>query len=235
MSISTASSARAQEGYEFEMKVLSGIPMGSFGDHIGQPMWGGSFSGYYHFKGSPFAIGVEVSATRYGSENTANIPGHPVGPNSGTNYVNKLFLSHVILRYAPSQSIITPYLEALVGVKWLFTEKFLGTTTSVPFFTSDMFMMIDTEDSETVLSRVAPSYGLGGGLKLRIVELGTNRKGNRNPASLYLNLQGRYLFGGTIEYLREGSISFEDDQRQLDIQRSRTDMLLFIIGISLQG
>ena len=82
---------------------------------------------------------------------------------------------------------------------------------------------------------MALSYGLGSGLRLRVLEFGEKRRGNRGPASIYLNLQGRYLFGGRIEYLREGAIGFEDGQRRLDISRTRTDILLFNFGLSLSG
>jgi hypothetical protein len=44
-----------------------------------------------------------------------------------------------------------------------------------------------------------------------------------------------YLFGGQARYLKEGGISFEDSQRQLDIRRSRTDMLFFNIGLAIQS
>jgi len=235
MSFCAGSSAYAQEGYAFELKVLSGIPVGQFGDHIGPTVWGGSFYGSYHLKGTPFAIGAQIGAAKYGSDDPADIPGYPLEPSTGTNFTYNMYLSHVILRYEPPQSRITPYLEALVGVKWLLTKQYLGTTTLTPVYTGTTFMMIDSKDSVTVLSRVALSYGLGGGFRLHLFELSRNRGGNKGPVSVDLNLQGRYLFGGKAGYLREGAISFEDNQRQLDIHRSRTDMLLFNIGISLEG
>jgi hypothetical protein len=117
----------------------------------------------------------------------------------------------------------------------MITERFLGTRSTVPLYTGNIFMMTSVEDSETVLSRATPSYGLGGGLRFRVVEFGEKKRGDRGPLCLNLNLQGRYLFGGRVEYLREGAISFEDDQRQLDISRTRTDMLLFHAGLSVSG
>jgi len=235
MNLSLSSASYAQEGYELELKALSGIPVGQFVDHLGQTVWGGSLYVSYHPKETPFTIGAQIGIARYGSENISDIPGHPVGPSAGTDYAYSMFLSHAILRYEPSQTRIIPYLEVLVGVKWLFTKKHLGTTTSTPVLIGDWFMMIDSEDTKTVLSSVAPSYGLGGGLKLCIIELNKNRNANSSPTFLYLNLQGRYLFGGKARYLRKGGISFQDSQRTLDIHRSRTDMLFFNIGISLQG
>ena len=235
LSFGLAVDAHAQGEFEFEMKVLSGMPMGRFGNHVGQTIWGGSFSGAYHFRGAPLSIGVQVGVARYGRELPDDIPGHPIGPDSGTSYAYKMFLSHMILRYDLPPTRVSPYLEALIGMNVMLTERFLGTTSTIPYFTPNMIMMIESEDSETVLARVTPSYGMGGGLRFRVIEFGEKRRGNRGPVSLSLNLQGRYLFGGRIEYLREGAISFEDGKRRLDISRTRTDMLLFNVGLSIRG
>jgi hypothetical protein len=168
-------------------------------------------------------------------QNATEIPGHPNGSSDGIDYAYKIYLSHLRLRYQPSRTAFAPYVEALVGVKWLFTEKLLDTHTTVPIYTGGTMMLVDTRDSENVLSRVAPSYGVGAGLKLRLFPLSSKEKGHSMPASLYLHLQGRYLFGGQARYLREGGIHYEDSQRHLDVLRSRTDMLFFNIGLAVQG
>ena len=80
---------------------------------------------------------VSRNITRRRLHLPADISGHPVGPGTGTSYAYKMFQSHIILRYNLSHTRIAPYLEALVGVNRLLTEKSLGTRSSVPFFSPE--------------------------------------------------------------------------------------------------
>lgn len=235
MTLSTPGNCSAQEGYEFEMKVISGVPVGEFGKHIGQNLWGGSFVGSYHFRETPFALGAHLGFTGYGSESRKDILGHLSGGSENPNYSYKMLFTHLVLRYEPIQSRATPYLEALIGLRYFFTESRIDRGGGTPILIGDWFMVIDNDETATLMESLAMSYGLGGGLKLCVAEIGKNRKSNKYPVSLFLNLQTRYLLGGRARYLRRGAIDIQNEQLILDIHRSRTDLLLFSIGLSMQG
>lgn len=48
-----------------------------------------------------------------------------------------------------------------------------------------------------------------------------------------LDLRCRYIDGGEAEYLKKGSIRRVDGKTSYDVMKSRTDMLLFTLGLVL--
>jgi hypothetical protein len=51
--------------------------------------------------------------------------------------------------------------------------------------------------------------------------------------SLQIFFDVRYMRGGEADYLKEGSITVDDGRVHYDVLHSRTDMVLFRIGVSL--
>jgi hypothetical protein len=104
----------------------------------------------------------------------------------------------------------------------------------VPFIVGDAVLIMNQDDSKTLLSSLAPSVGLGGGLKLRLARFGSGGEAARASWGLYLDLQGRYLISGTAKYLRPGGLTLEGDRLVSNIQRSRTDIFCFSLGLSFR-
>ena len=101
----------------------------------------------------------------------------------------------------------------------------------------------DDEDddiaSNTHLSDWTSSFGLGGGLKIKLTEFETNEFGDDDDptffnSSLYLDLKVRYIFGGDAEYLREGDIEQgANNEVILNTSHSETDYMTFHIGLTI--
>ena len=95
-----------------------------------------------------------------------------------------------------------------------------------------------TVTSNTHLSDWTSSFGLGGGLKIKLTEFKTDEFGDdENPvfldSGLYLDLKVRYIFGGRAEYLREGDIEQgPNNQLILHKSQSETDYITYHIGVS---
>jgi opacity protein-like surface antigen len=114
----------------------------------------------------------------------------------------------------PRHGAVRPYVDGLIGFKYLYTNTTIE---------------IDTENSpsDTNLSDVTLSYGVGGGVQ---VQLTSSR---RRPVVL-LDAGVRYLRGGRAEYLREGSIQREDGVVFFDVLRSRTDVVTAQVGVTFR-
>ena len=68
----------------------------------------------------------------------------------------------------------------------------------------------------------------------RLARFSSGRKGAGARWGLFLDLQGRYMIGGTAKYLTPGSLNLDGDRLVYDIQRSRTDIFCFNLGLSLR-
>jgi hypothetical protein len=84
--------------------------------------------------------------------------------------------------------------------------------------------------SSTNLDDFTPSYGLGGGLQIRVYNDSYNTKKLR---SVFVDIGARYLKGGEGRYLKKGSIEIVDQNVVLDVIKSKTDLLTFQIGVLL--
>ncbi len=230
-SLSMSTAAAAQERVEVELKALSGIPVGQLGEHIGQAAWGIEFAGTYHPRGIPFALGGHLTVANFGRESRRDILGSLPGSSPNETYSYDIFLFHLIARFELMKTGIKPYLDLLLGMKCFYAQSHTGESSAYPLLIGKTFYYMRDFDSETLHSDQALSYGLGGGIRIRIVEFNKSD----NPLSLYLNLNTRYLFGGEAQYLRKGAVEIQDDRLIMEIQRSRSDLLFFSIGLSLMG
>ena len=234
LSLNTAWSAGGQKNAEFELSALRGTGIGELGHRISRPGWGGSFYGGWLLPGTPFSLGIRLAMVNYGSERNVDLAGYSATAPAGVKYNYNILLTHFVFRVQPRQSLLTPYLEALVGINYFFTRASEGRSSSVPFIVGDAILVIDQNGSSTLLSSVAPSIGLGGGLKFRLAQFSSGRKSTRALLGLFLDVQGRYLIGGRAKYLKPGSIALDGNRLIYDIQRSRTDIFCFSLGLSLR-
>ncbi len=227
--------AVGQENAEFELTALSGVGVGELGERIDRAARGGSFYGGWLLPGTHISAGARLALTNYGSEHNVDLAGYSDSAPAGVKYNYDLLQTHLVIRYQPRRSLLSPYFEALVGINYFFTEVYTGTGSRVPLIVGDAIFVVDENGSETLMSSVAPSVGLGGGLKVRLAGFGGSKNANRTPLSLFLDLQGRYLYGGTARYLRPGGLTLDGDRLVCESRRSRTDMFFCSLGLAVRG
>jgi len=230
-----AVNASAQEKTEFELTAVNGAGIGEWGRRIDHAIWGGSFFGGTRLRGTPFLLGARLTMTNYGSEHNADLAGFsdPVPP--GVKYSYNMLQTHLVLRFQPRTSLFTPYLEASAGLSYFFTQVYSGGVSTVPFIIGDAVLTIAGSASETLMSSLAPSFGLGGGLKVRLAKIGRGEQDGGSPFSVFLILQGRYAHNGPARYLKPGSLALESGRLISEPQRSSAQMFFFNLGLSVGG
>ena len=209
-----ATAARAQEmqlGFDF----LTVFPRGEFRDNVSNNGYGASGHFLVRLKQSPILVGADLGGVVYGSE-TRRVGLLPDIPDVRVDVktTNNIFLTHFLVRAQPRQGRVRPYVDGLIGFKYLFTSTTIE---------------IDTEDnpSDTNLSDVTLSYGVGGGVQVQLTS-------NRHRPAVLLDAGVRYLRGSRAEYLREGSIRREGGVVFFDVLRSRTDVVTAQVGVTFR-
>jgi hypothetical protein len=203
-------------------------PQGQFQKNLDRVGFGFSLSGKYNFEPSPFSLGLNLGYALYGSETRSEILIWPVSVDVTTD--NNIFFMHMLGSVHQNFGIFQPYAEVLAGFQVLWTDTKI--TDQEPN---------DNEDpiaSSTHLSDWTSSFGLGGGLKIKLTEFKTDEFGDDdNPAflnsALYLDLKVMYIFGGQAEYLREGDIEQGPNNAIiLHKSHSETDYITYHIGVT---
>jgi hypothetical protein len=233
----------------------AGFPQEEFRDNVDNAGLG---IGLYMVVGStnhPFGIGGSVDFMQYGEE-TREEPWSTTIPDVFVDVTttNDLVAGHLFMRVQPTDWVVQPYVEGLIGL------HYLSTTTSVSDQGDDDEPIASTKQ----LSDFAFSYGLGAGIRLRVwrpspgseledyipddegeatweiadeetpagaEEEGGEDKGKVESVGLFLDI--RYLRGGEADYLREGSIQIDNGRVRYDVRRSRTDIMIMRVGVSV--
>jgi opacity protein-like surface antigen len=190
------------------------VPRGEFSDNVTNNGYGAGGLFLVRLGNSPILTGGDVGIVVYGSESRRE-PFSDTIPNVFVNVStsNNILLAHGVLRLQPQRGWVRPYVDGLIGLKYLFT------TTTV----SDEG---ETIASSTDFSDTTFSYGVGGGLQVPI-------KQNREKA-ITLDGSVRYLRGTRADYLRKGSIRNVDGQVIFDVFSSRTDAISVQIGVTFR-
>jgi hypothetical protein len=200
-----------QAGISFTL----GFPMNEFKDNIKRTGFGGNLEALLIQTG-PASMGLNIGYLNYGSETrrerfSSTIPDVTVDVNRTNNILN----FHLLFHIAPPLMTITPYAEGLFGGSYLFTET-----------------RIDSRDNEVASSTnfddFAWSYGGGGGFLIHIYSDPTAELSN-----IYLDLKVRYLFGTEAEYLKEGSVYLDNGFAKYEVEKSKTDLLTFSLGVAI--
>ncbi len=205
---------------------LVGSPQGKFSDNVGRNGYGGEFTGAYAPEDIPLRLGITLGVMSYGSDErrepfSTTIPDVTVLVETTNNIV----LINAEGRLQPNRGFIRPYLAMTIGVTLFDTRTTIRNTST----NEEIASSSNSDDA-------AFNYGFGGGIDLR---LWTNtgwetETGERVPIEdVALHIGGTYLRGGEAEYLKEGSIRNVNGKVVYDLLRSRTDMVLYSIGVSL--
>lgn len=100
-----------------------GSPQGEFRDNVGRNGFGGTIEGFYRPSISPLAFGLSLSFLNYGRDTrveplSTTIPDLKVRVENDNNIVS----GDIVLRYRQPGSFIRPYIDALLGFKYLYTS-----------------------------------------------------------------------------------------------------------------
>ncbi|MFC1693782.1 hypothetical protein ACFL1R_09785 [Candidatus Latescibacterota bacterium] len=196
-------------------------PQGEFGDTVDRNGYGVSFEGVYHPSVFPIGIGLELGFINYGKEDrkeplTSTIPDMRVRVDNDNN----ILAGNILFRYKPEVSVIRPYIDGIIGIKYLYTSTYVRGDHGESFLSSNNY------------DDIAFSYGVGGGFMLPVYRLGKSVKQKGN-VEFFLDFKVRYMIGEEADYLKEGSIIRSGSDVSYDIYRSKTDMLLFHLGVAI--
>jgi opacity protein-like surface antigen len=201
--------AQSQEKDHFQGGVyfLTLVPRGEFSENLSNS-YGAGIQGLVRIGSSPFMVGGDLALAIYGYERRLD----PTISERVTTS-NYILLPHFVLRAQPRLGVIRPYVEGLIGLKYLWTE------TSTSEVDLDGNIINDVNLSDTSFS-----YGVGGGLQISPTKTRESR--------FMLDIGVRWLRGGRAEYLREGSIREVNGSVAYDVLSSRTDTLAVRVGVT---
>jgi hypothetical protein len=215
--------AKAQNSVQVGFSLAAGLPLQDFKRESEIALSGG-VNGYLLFpifrerlteRNLNLSLGFDFGYQIYGVESFDTqdfYNGNFVTVTERTT--NNIVQSHAVLRLSPKEkgARFQPYLEGMVGGKYLFTRTVREEAGEV-------------YDSVEDYNDFAFSYGGGGGIGIRL------------SSWIYLDLRATYLYGSFANYLTKGSILPDPnniDAVIYDVKKSRTDMLLPQIGINFK-
>lgn len=211
-----ATPSQAQE-IQLGIDFATVIPRGEFKQNIDNNGYGVGGQFAVRVARSPILLGSDLGFVNYGSEERTEqlSPSFPeIELKVRTN--NNIVWTHFMLRAQPRTGSVRPYVDGLIGFKYLFTD------TSI---TNDFN---DEEIASTKnFSDLTLSYGFGGGVQFRLAETGRGRQ-------ILFDTKLRYLRGSRAEYLKKGSIRRDNGTVSFDVLSSRTDVLAFQAGITFR-
>lgn len=217
---------------QFNVRGTVGVPQGGLRSNINGP--GGGLHAYFGgWAGqSPVLIGLDVGLLSYG-RTTDEVPfSSTVGPRVPVEVStsNNVLETHLSLRLQPRNWRFRPYVEGLVGFKYLFTRTRIG---DVEDFGEGIG---DDVAGSTNYDDIAFSGGAGAGFDVRLFEPDNPSAALRGVS---LNLGVQYLLGSEAEYLAEGNLTDENgngqlDQSELNVRRSRTTFLQPQFGVTFR-
>jgi len=219
---STSEIPRGQGSLNF----LIGVPVGEFSDNVDQVGFGANLYAGKTLGSLPLQVGLDASFLIYGRNRTRVPFSATVGPAVQVDVVtvNSIIQPHAVLRLQPPTGVLRPYIEGLIGFKYLFTET----------------RVQDDRSNESIASTnnfndFAWSGGLGAGLDIRVASSSSEK---RRSQQFFISLGVQYLGGQEAEYLAEGELAdtngdgvLSDDE--LPIRRSRTNLIQPMIGLTV--
>ena len=223
--VAAVPSARALDIFDAGLLFDIATPQGEFSDHVDRNGYGLSGFGALHLGPSPIKIGVEAGFMNYGSDSrhaplSTTIPDVTVKVTNTNNIV----LGHLFLRFQPELGAFAPYVDMLGGFNYLFTESKIEDDNNGAMVASS-----------TNYDDFTSSYGFGGGCMIRLGSMGIpNPSFGAGTLDFALDFRVRSLRGGKAEYLKEGSIKRESGSVVTQTERSRTDLILYQIGVSVR-
>ena len=209
-------SLKAQD-FQIGIDFTTAFPKGDFKKNIDSNGYGVGTQFLFGIKKSPFLVGADLGFVTYGSDKfteqlSPTIPEVRVRVNT----TNNILLSHFLLRAQKREGKVRPYIDGLIGLKYLYTRTAVSND-----FNDEEFASSNNFSDSTF------SYGAGAGVQFLL----TNTGGKRD---ILLDTKVRYLKGSNAEYLKKGSIIRQNGQVFFDTLFSRTDVLTLQIGVTFR-
>lgn len=215
--LGSAIDAQAQIRHRLNFDFIVGLPQGEFKNHVDNPGFGLSAFWGLPVERTPVVVGLDAGILIYGLERrfvpfSTTIPDVTVVVETR----NSIAMGHLVLRLQPQQGSFQPYVDGLVGFKYLFTESEVQ---------NNHFFEREGVVSSTNFDDFAVSYGLGGGLDVAVYR--------DQRAAFKINAGVRYLLGSTAEYLVKGAIDRSNGRAAFISDRSETNLLTTQLGVSI--
>jgi hypothetical protein len=229
----TLDNAHAQERTTMSMNLHVVSPQGPFRKNVDRLGVGIQFSGAYRFDKTPFSLGAEFAFHNYGVD-SRDEPLSPTIPDLRVqvdNSYNQLALLLVARAEPFTYGSVRPHLEALWGTNYFFTE----TTISNRFSTDDEPIARDTNIEDWAMT-----WGGGAGVQIMVYETQSQVFGGIGddmktvPTKVFLTIGTRYMFGNEATYLKKGSVRVRNGQVTYGTSRSKTDMMIVQVGVTVK-
>ncbi|MBN2029425.1 hypothetical protein JW824_04205 [bacterium] len=198
-----------------------GFPQNEFKNNIDNIGYGGTGFFAYRFPQSPLLVGASACFLVYGRE-TREEPFSLTIPDVFVDVTttNSIIMGHLFLRLQPPRGSILPYLDGLFGF------NYLSTRTTIENQANN-----EEVASSTNFDDITFSYGVGGGLMIRVFQPTQDDLKKNELQAVYVDLGIRYIKSGEAEYLKKGSILIENGKVTYDISKSATDLVTGHIGV----
>jgi hypothetical protein len=216
---------------QINLRGTVGIPRGSLQDNIdgvggGVHLYIGGWLG-----ASPALLGLDLGILNYG-RTTDNVPfSRTVGPRIPVEVTttNNVLETHLSLRLQPRRGAARPFVEGLLGFKYLYTRTQLDDDV-------DDGLENDEIAGSTNFDDFAFSGGVGAGVDVLVYQPSSPTNWVQG---LDLHLGVQYLLGQEAEYLAEGELEDTDgdgqlDREELDVRRSQTTLLQPQFGVTVR-
>jgi hypothetical protein len=207
--------------WELGLTLGGAFPMGAFQQNLGTAGVSVDLSMGHRLGRSPFTLGVDVYFMIYGNRTHDEDLGGTIPLTVEVETSNNVIQGLVYLKCQPLRGRIRPYLEALVGGSYLYTDTSISSTNS-----SDEIASSTNFDDFTFCA------GGGAGLDIHLGGGGRTAFGTRKT-DVWLDLKVRYLLGGRAQYLREDSIVSDGRTFTYAYRESTTNLLSAQIGVCL--
>jgi hypothetical protein len=208
--------SQAQE-IQLGIDFATAIPRGEFKQNIDNNGYGVGGQFAVRVARSPILLGADLGFVNYGSEErteqlSPSIPEIELKVRTNNNIIG----THFMLRAQPRTGSVRPYADGLIGFKYLFTD------TNISNDFNDEQIASTKNFSDLTLS-----YGFGGGVQVRLADIGRGHQ-------ILFDTKLRYLRGSRAEYLKKGSIRRDNGTVSFDVLSSRTDVLAFQAGVTFR-
>lgn len=211
--------------HEASAALLISDPRGEFDDHTDTGFGLGATYLYALHPSRAISIGATGSFMNYGNTDrevplSTTIPDIRVEVETSNNM---FFLQGALQVKAPA-GLVQPYALATGGF------GFFATTTTLKDRLTEEQILSDTNQSDGTWV-----YGAGGGAQIR-VWTGEARAGDSEPSRAYVDLGARWLRGGEVEYLTEGSLVTDDGEFDIDerLVNSEIELVEYRIGVTFE-
>ncbi len=171
---------------------------------------------------TPFYAGLTVGGANYGSTTYQDYLITPLVPVD-VKTTNNILFADLLIQARTDFGFFQPYVEGMVGFNYLWTET---TIEELEDYDKDIAGHTNFDDFTS-------NYGVGFGALIKLKSgIGMDDNNASKQGTLFLDLKVRYMFGGQAEYLKEGSITVDDnDKVHYDVHKSDTDFISYHVGI----